>query len=213
MISKTLKLLNLKPEEKEKAMADLKKICEGCMMCELGKTRNMLVFGSGNPKADIVLIGEAPGADEDASGVPFVGRAGKLLTQIIEKAGLNRNEDMFIINTVKCRPPENRVPTDFEKNLCEDYLLSQISIVNPKVIILCGATACQTFFNKNFWKKSKISNIRGDFYESQGIQFVPVFHPSYLLRQHSEEENAPRSLTINDFINIKNYVKNLNTFQ
>ena len=87
MISKTLKLLNLKPEEKEKAMADLKKICEGCMMCELGKTRNMLVFGSGNPKADIVLIGEAPGADEDASGVPFVGRAGKLLTQIIEKAG------------------------------------------------------------------------------------------------------------------------------
>ena len=212
MISKTLKLLNLKPEEKEKTMADLKKICESCMMCELGKTRNMLVFGSGNPKAEIVLVGEAPGADEDASGVPFVGRAGKLLNQIIEKAGLNRNEDMFIINTVKCRPPENRVPTDFEKNLCEDYLLSQIAIVNPKVIILCGATACQTFFNKNFWKKSKISNIRGDFYESQGIQFVPVFHPSYLLRQHSEDENSPRSLTLNDFINIKNYVKNLNTF-
>ena len=211
MISKTLKLLNLKPKEKEKSMAELKKICETCTICELGKTRNMLVFGSGNPQAKIVLIGEAPGADEDATGLPFVGRAGKFLTQIMEKAGLDRNKDLFIINTVKCRPPENRVPTDFEKKLCESYLLSQISIVNPKVVILCGATACQTFFDKTFWKKSKISNIRGNFFESQGIQFVPVFHPSYLLRQHSEEQNSPRSLTLQDFINIKEYVKNLNT--
>ena len=212
MISKTLKPLNLKPEEKEKAMSDLKKICEACNMCALGKTRNMLVFGSGNPTADIVLVGEAPGADEDATGLPFVGRAGKFLTQLMEKAGLDRNKDLFIVNTVKCRPPENRVPTDFEKSLCEDYLLSQISIVNPKVIILCGATACETFLNKSFWKKNKISDIRGTFYESQGIKFVPVFHPSYLLRQHSEEKDAPRSLTLQDFINIKNYVKNLNTF-
>lgn len=210
MISKTLKPLNLKPDEKERAMADLKKICEACNMCELGKTRNMLVFGSGNPKAEIVLVGEAPGADEDATGLPFVGRAGKFLTQLTEKAGIDRNKDLFIVNTVKCRPPENRVPTDFEKSLCEDYLLSQISIVNPKVIILCGATACETFFNKSFWKKNKISDIRGTFYESQGIKFVPVFHPSYLLRQHSEEKDAPRSLTLQDFINIKNYVKNLN---
>ena len=210
MIAKTLKLLNLKPEEKIKAMSDLKKICEACMMCELGKNRNMIVFGSGNPQADIVLVGEAPGADEDASGVPFVGRAGKFLTQTMEKAGLDRNKDLFIVNTVKCRPPENRVPTDFEKNLCEDYLLSQISIVNPKVIILCGATACETFFDKTFWKKNKISQIRGKFFESQGIQFVPVFHPSYLLRQHSEEESSPRNLTLQDFVNIKGYVKNLN---
>ncbi len=210
MIAKTLKLLNLKSEEKEKTMSELKKVCSACEMCDLGKTRNMLVFGSGNPQADIVLIGEAPGAEEDASGVPFVGRAGKFLTQIMEKAGLDRNKDLFIINTVKCRPPENRVPTDFEKSLCEDYLLSQIAIVNPKVIILCGATACETFFDKTFWKKNKISQIRGDFFESQGIQFVPVFHPSYLLRQHSEEENAPRNLTLQDFINIKDYVKNLN---
>ena len=212
MISKTLKPLNLKPEEKEKAMAELKKICEACNMCELGKTRNMLVFGSGNPKADIVLVGEAPGADEDASGLPFVGRAGKFLTQLMEKAEIDRNKDLFIVNTVKCRPPENRVPTDFEKSLCEDYLLSQISIVNPKVIILCGATACETFLSKSFLKKNKISDIRGTFYESQGIKFVPVFHPSYLLRQHSEEKDSPRSLTLMDFINIKNYVKNLNNF-
>lgn len=211
MIAKTIKLLNLSSEEKEKAMSDLKKICEHCVMCDLAKTRDKVVFGSGNPKADIVLIGEAPGADEDASGLPFVGRAGKFLTQIIEKAGLDRKKDLFIINTVKCRPPENRVPTDFEKNLCEDYLLSQLAIINPKVIILCGATACETFFDKTFWKKSRISNLRGDFFESQGIQFVPVFHPSYLLRQHSEEETAPRNLTLQDFINIKEYVKNLNT--
>ena len=210
MIAKTLKLLNLKPEEKQKAMEELQKTCSYCTMCDLAKTRDRVVFGSGNPMADIVLIGEAPGAEEDTSGLPFVGRAGKFLTQIIEKAGLDRNKDMYIINTVKCRPPENRVPTNFEKDLCEDYLMSQLAIINPKVIILCGATACQTFFYKPFWEKSRISNLRGDFFESQGIQFVPVFHPSYLLRQHSEDEGAPRSLTLQDFINIKEYVKNLN---
>lgn len=213
MISKTIKLLNLEPEEKEKAISDLKKICENCVMCDLSKTRDNVVFGSGNPKADIVLIGEAPGAEEDTTGMPFVGRAGKFLTQIMEKAGLNRKEDLFIINTVKCRPPQNRVPTDFEKNCCEDYLLSQLAIINPKVIILCGATACETFFDKTFWKKNKISNLRGDFFENQGIQFVPVFHPSYLLRQHSEEKDSPRSLTLQDFINIKKYVNKINTFK
>ena len=119
------------------------------------------------PKADIVLIGEAPGAEEDASGLPFVGRAGKFLTQIMEKAGLDRKKDLFIINTVKCRPPENRVPTDLEKNYCEDYLMSQLAIINPKVIILCGATACETFFDKTFWKKNRISNLRVDFFENQ----------------------------------------------
>lgn len=211
MIAKTLKLLNLKSDEKIKAMEELKKTCEACRMCDLSKTRDRVVFGSGNPMADIVLIGEAPGAEEDISGLPFVGRAGKLLTLILEKAGIDRDKDMYIINTVKCRPPENRVPTDFEKNRCEDYLLSQLAIINPKVIVLCGATACQTFFYKPFWKKHKISDLRGNFFESQEIQFVPVFHPSYLLRQHSEEETAPRGLTIQDFKNIKDYVKNLNT--
>lgn len=211
MISKSLKLLNLTPKEKENALNDLQKICESCKLCELSKTRERVVFGSGNPNAKILLIGEAPGAEEDESGLPFVGRAGKFLTQIIEKAGLDRKEDLYILNTVKCRPPQNRVPSDYEKQLCESYLMAQISIINPKVIILCGATACQTFFGKSFWSKNKISDIRGTFYESQGIQFVPVFHPSYLLRQHSEEETSPRKLTINDFVNIKNYVKNLNT--
>ncbi len=211
MIAKTLNLLNLTPQEKEKALMELKKTCDSCLMCELGKTRDRVVFGSGNPLSDIVLIGEAPGAEEDASGLPFVGRAGKLLTQLLEKAGLDREKDLYIINTVKCRPPENRVPSDLEKSLCEDYLLSQLAIIHPKVIILCGATACQTFFFKPFWKKHKISELRGDFFESQEICFVPVFHPSYLLRQHSEDENSPRKLTINDFVNIKEYVKNLNT--
>ena len=97
MIAKTIKLLNLRPEEKDKAMSDLKKICENCTVCDLAKTRDKVVFGSGNPKADIVLIGEAPGAEEDASGLPFVGRAGKFLTQIMEKAGLDRKKDLFII--------------------------------------------------------------------------------------------------------------------
>lgn len=211
MISKTLKLLNLNSQEKEKALSDLKKICNYCKCCPLSETRNTVVFGSGNPNADIILIGEAPGAEEDNSGLPFVGRAGKLLTQIIEKAGLDRDTDLYIINTIKCRPPENRIPTTIEKNMCEKYLLSQIAIINPKVIILCGATACQSFINKNFLKNNKISEIRGYFFESQNIQFVPIFHPSYLLRQHSEEKTAPRALTLQDFIHIKEYVKNLNT--
>ena len=152
--------------------------CNNCHACVLGKTRNNIVFSDGNPEtAKIVLIGEAPGETEDMTGTPFVGRAGKLLTEFLAEAGISRKDDVYIINTVKCRPPENRVPTNFEKKCCEDYLMSQIAIINPKVIILCGATACQTFFNETFWKKNKISNLRGDFFESQGIQFVPVFHP------------------------------------
>ena len=146
---------------KEKELEEIKKECECCQKCELGKTRNKIVFSDGNPNAKILLIGEAPGADEDASGVPFVGRAGKFLTKIMEECGFNRKEDFYICNTVKCRPPENRVPTDDEKKCCEDYLLRQIKSVNPKMVVLCGATSAKTFLGN----KIKISQIRGKMYK------------------------------------------------
>ena len=112
---------------KEKILTELKAKCQDCMQCELGKTRNNIVFSDGNPSsAKAILIGEAPGENEDKTGTPFVGRAGKLLNEFLEKAGISRAEDLYIINTVKCRPPQNRVPTDSEKAACEGYLLKQI---------------------------------------------------------------------------------------
>ena len=137
--------------EKELKLEALKKECNNCYKCELGKTRNNLVFSDGKATAKILLIGEAPGADEDATGTPFVGRAGKLLRKLIEESGLSRKDDFYIANTVKCRPPENRVPTDEEKQLCEKYLLEQIEIIQPKVIVLCGATSAKSFLGKSLY--------------------------------------------------------------
>ena len=131
----------LNSEVKEKALLELKKVAEQCKACDLGATCTNKVFADGSASAKIMLIGEAPGAEEDASGIPFVGRAGKLLTQFLTEAGFDRSKDFYIVNTVKCRPPNNRVPSDFEKSCCSDYLSAQINIIKPKVIVLCGATA------------------------------------------------------------------------
>ncbi len=190
-------------ELKEKSLQEIKNVCEQCKNCDLGKTRNKLVFSDGKASAKIMLIGEAPGADEDASGVPFVGRAGKLLSEILKDCGLSREDDIYICNTVKCRPPENRVPTGEEKQICEQYLSAQINIVRPKVIILCGATAAKSFLGDNI----KISEIRGKWYKLfEKIDTMVIFHPSYLLRNHSVEENSPRSLTKGDLLRIKQHI-------
>ena len=120
--------------------------CENCMGCALAKTRKNVVFSDGNPStAKIVLIGEAPGEMEDETGRPFVGRAGQLLDDFLAQAGISRDEDVYIINTVKCRPPENRVPTYEEQSACRKFLNAQIDIINPRAIILCGATALKSF--------------------------------------------------------------------
>ena len=186
--------------DKEIKLSNIKKECENCYKCELGKTRKNIVFSDGSANAKILLIGEAPGADEDATGLPFVGRAGKYLTSLIEQVGLSRENDFYICNTVKCRPPENRVPTNEEKALCEKYLLEQIKIVNPKVIVLCGATSAESFLGD----KIKISQIRGQWYKLfDGIDATVIFHPSYLLRNHSELEGSPRWLTKQDLYKIK----------
>ena len=162
---------------KELELNKLKEECNNCQKCALGATRTNIVFSDGNPNAKIVLIGEAPGADEDATGTPFVGRAGKFLSKLIEESGLSRKDDFYICNTVKCRPPENRVPTDEEKALCEKYLFEQIKMVKPKVIVLCGATSAKSFLGK----KIKISQIRGQWFKIfDGIDATVILHPSFL---------------------------------
>ncbi len=182
---------------------NLKQECENCLKCELGKTRTNVVFSDGSPEAKILLIGEAPGADEDATGTPFVGRAGKLLSALLQDCGLDRKNDLYICNTVKCRPPENRVPTDEEKNLCEHFLIKQINTVKPKVIVLCGATSAKSFLGD----KIKISQIRGQWFKIlDNFDATVIFHPSYLLRNHSELEGSPRWLTKQDLLKIKDFI-------
>lgn len=194
----------LTAEIKAASLNEIKNVCLQCKNCQLGETRTSIVFSDGNPDAKIMLIGEAPGADEDASGIPFVGRAGRLLNSLLEECGISREKDLYICNTVKCRPPENRVPSDEEKKLCEVYLMSQINIVRPKVIILCGATSAKSFINKDF----KISQMRGEWLTLFGkIKTMVIFHPSYLLRNHSLEEGSPRSVTKMDLLKIKKEIE------
>jgi uracil-DNA glycosylase len=148
-----------------------------CKRCKLHSTRHTIVFADGNPKADLVFVGEGPGADEDAQGIPFVGRAGKLLTQMIEAMGLQRR-DVYICNVVKCRPPENRTPEPDEIATCSPYLFRQIDVVDPKVIVALGAVAAKTLLNTN----RGISHYRGEWQEFRGRKLMATYHPAYLLR-------------------------------
>ncbi len=148
-----------------------------CMKCKLGATRTNFVFGVGNPNADIMIIGEAPGADEDAQGEPFVGRAGQLLTKILEAIGLRR-EEVYIANILKCRPPDNRRPEADEVAACEPYLHKQIDLVQPKFILAVGLTAVNTLFKANF----KMGDIRGKQLSFRGIPTIITYHPAALLR-------------------------------
>jgi uracil-DNA glycosylase len=148
-----------------------------CKRCRLHKTRHSIVFGDGNPKAQLVFVGEGPGADEDAQGLPFVGRAGKLLTQMIEAMGLQR-KDVYICNVVKCRPPENRQPEKDEVAECSPFLFRQIDTIAPKVIVCLGSTAAQTILQTN----RGISHFRGEWIEFRGRKLMATYHPAYLLR-------------------------------
>ncbi len=195
-----LKNENITDKEKIKTLENIKCICLQCTNCELHKTRNSIVFSDGNPNAKLMLIGEAPGANEDARGIPFVGRAGQLLDNFLEEAGISRKNDIYICNTVKCRPPENRVPLPAEKAACRAYLEAQISLIKPKIILLCGMTAVQSMIET----KLTISKIRGEIFEGPfGSKMIPIFHPSYLLRNHSLEEGSPRSLMKRDLSEVR----------
>lgn len=160
-------------------METLKKEILTCTGCDLHKTRNHAIWGEGNFNAEIMVIGEAPGADEDRIGRPFVGKSGQLLDKILAACGFNRKEHVFISNIVKCRPPGNRIPTDVEVSACIQYLYKQIELVDPKIIIPLGATALKRLFNDD---KMKITKLRGTWLERNNRLIMPVFHPSALLR-------------------------------
>ena len=148
-----------------------------CTRCKLHKARTNIVFGVGNPRAQLVFVGEGPGRDEDAQGEPFVGRAGKLLTQMIEAMGLRR-QDVYICNVVKCRPPENRLPEPDEIATCSPYLLRQLGVIQPKVICCLGACSAQTMLQTT----QGISKFRGEWFDYRGSKLIATYHPAYLLR-------------------------------
>jgi uracil-DNA glycosylase family 4 len=160
-----------------------------CTRCKLHKGRHKIVFGDGSAKAELVFIGEGPGADEDAQGLPFVGRAGKLLTQMIEAMGLER-KDVYISNVVKCRPPENRVPEPDEVETCSPFLLRQIDVIKPKVIVCLGAVAAKTLLQTN----RGITEFRGQWLEWRGHKLMATYHPAYLLRNPNAKREVWKDL-------------------
>jgi len=163
--------------EKAATLTELKDIISCCLKCPLGNTRNMFVFGSGNKDADVMVIGEGPGAEEDIQGEPFVGRAGQLLTDILKAINFSR-EEVYIANIVKCRPPGNRTPAQSEMDACIPYLVAQISLIKPKAILCLGLTAAQGLLRK----KDSLTNLRGKVYDFRNVKVMVTYHPAALLR-------------------------------
>ena len=163
--------------------ADIGDDCRRCKLHTLG--RKQIVFGVGNPDADLMFVGEAPGADEDEQGIPFVGRAGQLLTKIIEAIGLSR-DDVYIANVIKCRPPQNRNPEPDEVETCEPFLFRQIDVIKPKVIVALGKFGAQTLLKTD----APISRLRGHVHDFRGAKLIPTFHPAYLLRNPSSKREV-----------------------
>ena len=180
----------------------LKQDAESCTKCELSKTRIKVVFGSGPVPCDLMLIGEGPGADEDIQGIPFVGRAGQLLSKIFESVGIVRDSDVYIANTVKCRPPENRAPLKPEIDACYPYLKRQIEIINPKIILLAGSPATKVILKHD----GPMGAVRGKWFKLEGteISVMPIFHPAYLLRNPVSAKGSPKWQTWQDMIEVKN---------
>jgi DNA polymerase len=164
-------------------LEDLRADIGDCQRCKLASGRTHLVFGVGNPKARIVFVGEGPGADEDRIGEPFVGRAGQLLTEIITKGMRVRREDVYICNVIKCRPPGNRNPEPDEVESCEPFLVRQLAIIGPEVIVALGKFAAQTLLRS----KTPITQLRGRWFDYHGIMLMPTFHPAYLLRNPGDK--------------------------
>jgi DNA polymerase len=160
-----------------------------CTRCRLHEQRNKIVFGAGNPRAELVFVGEGPGHDEDVQGLPFVGRAGKLLTQMIEAMGLTRDQ-VYICNVVKCRPPENRKPEDDEVATCSPYLFRQIDTIAPKAVVCLGATAAQALLKT----KDSISKFRGQWFDYRNTKLLVTYHPAYLLRNPNAKGDVWKDL-------------------
>jgi len=158
-----------------------------------------LVVGRGSVLANLLIIGEAPGAQEDLEGKPYVGKSGRLLNELLIKVGIDYNEDVYFCNVIKCRPPNNRKPTNKEINIHKPWLLQQIKLVDPKIILLTGSTAMKTILEV----KDPISNLRGQWIKKDGREIMVIFHPSYLLRFPSKEINKPYHLTLKDLENVR----------
>lgn len=174
--------------------------CKSCEKCPLSKTRTNTVFSAGIPNHKLMLIGEAPGYYEDQKGEPFVGKAGQLLDKIFASVGLSRQKDVYICNTIKCRPPDNRDPLPEEKAACREFLDAQLSILKPRIILLCGRVAVNSILNTT----QGITKIRGKWFEGPyNSKMMPIFHPSYLLRNDSREKGSPKWLMWQDIQEIK----------
>ncbi len=169
--------------------------CERCGLCS---SRTNVVFGEGVLEGGLMFVGEGPGADEDQQGVPFVGRAGQLLTQILSAAGISRDQ-VYITNVVKCRPPGNRVPTYEEMMVCDQFLQAQILLVRPRLLVLLGSTPTKWILKT----QEAISKLRGQWFQWRGMEVMPMFHPSYLLRNPSNKVGSPKHLTWEDIQEVK----------
>ncbi len=170
----------------EKELLRLSHQVKSCTKCELFRKRTNTVFGMGNPFAEIMLIGEGPGRDEDLQGLPFVGKSGQLLDKILEACGFNRDEHVYIGNIVKCRPPNNRDPEPAEIEACLAYLHEQIRLIDPKIIVLLGATALKGLIDP----EARITRVRGSWMEWENRLVMPTFHPSALLRNADQKRDA-----------------------
>ena len=185
-----------------KNYSSLKKLnseCVECTSCNLSETRKNVVVGKGNESAQVVIIGEGPGEQEDITGLPFVGRAGKMLDTALSSVDIDPLKDCYITNIVKCRPPNNRKPSSVESEACMPWLNEQVNLLKPKIIILAGSTAVQSFLGIN----EPISKIRGQWIVKDNIKYMPIFHPSYLLRNPSKNKGKPKWLTWQDLKKVK----------
>ena len=178
-------------------LEELEKTSLACTLCDLRSGCRQVVFGAGNPRASLMLVGEGPGADEDRLGIPFVGRAGKLLDRILEAAGIKRDE-IYITNVVKCRPPANRLPFQPEVDSCLPYLKKQIELIGPRLIVCLGALATRTLIDKN----ASITRSRGQWHENDGRLIIATFHPAALLR-----DPGKKKFVWEDFKEIIKYYK------
>lgn len=179
------------PEDKAAALEAIRADLGECTRCGLAKGRNKIVFGDGDANARLMFVGEGPGADEDAQGLPFVGRAGQLLNNMIAAMGLKR-EQVYIANIVKCRPPQNRVPEPEEANTCSPFLMRQIDVVRPEVIVALGSTAATYLLGG----RSPLSALRGRVHSVRGTRLIVTYHPAYLLRDPRQKKEAWADLQI-----------------
>jgi len=172
-------------------LKDKVKICKNCGLC---LTRHNIVFGEGSLNSKVMIVGEAPGEDEDSQGRPFVGKAGQLLTSILERGGGIPRDSVYITNTVKCRPPDNRNPSMNEILACRDFLEAQILLLSPKIIVTLGNVPTKSLLGTT----TGITGLRGKWFDWRGIKLLPMFHPSYLLREQSNVKGSPKYLTWQD---------------